>query len=105
LFQDVVVDGWVTSLISPENWALAGSFQRISTNLHFYSLTKKKIVGFLGGFVSFNLLVPLNSVKFCNKYIFDIPRDVLQYSRTKTVILTHRNPWSLSKISSLDVVF
>jgi len=67
--QDVANDAWVLTLISPENLIYGSLAQYVG-----------RILGTLFGFY---FLIPLNSVDFCNEYIFEIPRSTplvkLQY--------------------------
>mmetsp|Transcript_10165 Transcript_10165/g.15201 ORF Transcript_10165/g.15201 Transcript_10165/m.15201 type:complete len:473 (+) Transcript_10165:7-1425(+) len=59
--QDIAVDGWALEILSPQNKALASTCQSVGQNAGF--------------FLSFTVLLALNSSEFCNKYIFAEPRD------------------------------
>ncbi len=54
-FQDIGVDGWALTLLNEDNIAYASTIQNLGL--------------LLGGILSYNLYIPLNSPKFCNQYL------------------------------------
>jgi len=54
--QDIAVDGWALTLLQPENVSYGSTCQSIGQSF--------------GVMLSFNLLVPLNSLSFCNNYLY-----------------------------------
>lgn len=59
--QDIAVDGWAVSLLSEENKSFASTSQSIGLNTGF--------------FLSFTVLLALESPEFCNKYLRQVPSD------------------------------
>ena len=59
--QDIAVDGWALTLLSPENLSFASTAQTIGLNC--------------GYFLSFTVFLALNSVEFSNKYFRSVPLD------------------------------
>lgn len=57
--QDIAVDGWAAEILLPENASFASSSQSVG----------QAIGSFLGG----SCFIALNSIDYCNKYIYTIP--------------------------------
>ena len=53
--QDIAVDGWALTLLSPENVAYASTCQTVGTTL--------------GYFTSFTIFLALNNGQFCDAYL------------------------------------
>lgn len=60
--QDIAVDGWALTLLTKENISYASSVQNVGL--------------MVGGLISFNFYIPLNSVKISNDYFRSLPLDV-----------------------------
>ena len=63
--KDVAVDGWALSIMNQENLAYGALAQTIGLTF--------------GIILSFNVFIPLNSIEFCNQYIFSSPRQVKNF--------------------------
>lgn len=61
--QDIAVDGWVITILSQENRPYGSLAQTLGLTL--------------GGIIGFNIFIPLNSVMFCNTYLYHLPKEVL----------------------------
>ncbi|KAG5438928.1 hypothetical protein PCANB_002258 [Pneumocystis canis] len=59
--QDIVVDGWVLTLLSEENLAYASTAQSVGLNT--------------GYFLSFTVFLAFNSSEFVNKYFYFVKKD------------------------------
>lgn len=59
--QDIAVDSWAADMLDPENASYASSSQSIGHRL--------------GIIISTTVFVSLNSVEFCNKWIFNEPQE------------------------------
>lgn len=66
--QDIAVDGWSLTILSPQNRSFASTCQTIGLNMGF--------------FLSFTVFLALNSAEFCNSYlrIDPLPDGVLSIS-------------------------
>lgn len=60
--QDIAVDGWVVTILSKEFLAYGAMTQTIGLTL--------------GRLFSHNFFIILNSVSYCNKYIYSEPQEV-----------------------------
>ncbi|KAI5959407.1 uncharacterized protein KGF55_005384 [Candida pseudojiufengensis] len=60
--QDIAVDGWALTCLSPESLSYASTAQTIGINTGYFS--------------SFTIFLALNSPDFANKYLRSIPKDV-----------------------------
>jgi len=76
--QDVAVDGWALSIMSRENLAYGALSQTIGLTL--------------GIILAFNVFIPLNSIDFCNQYIFSSPQ--------QSPFITNENFWIWTGIVS-----
>ena len=60
--QYIALDGWVITLISPDVYRYGAVARFLGLNC--------------GTFISYNILVPLSSLTFCNKYLYSTPQTV-----------------------------
>lgn len=59
--QDIAVDGWALTLLSPDALSYASTAQTVGLNT--------------GYFLSFTVFLALNSVEFCNRWLRTVPAD------------------------------
>ncbi|KAI5955355.1 hypothetical protein KGF54_001916 [Candida jiufengensis] len=60
--QDIAVDGWALTCLSPESLSYASTAQTIGINTGYFS--------------SFTIFLALNSPDFANKYLRSVPKDI-----------------------------
>jgi len=80
VIQDVAVDGWVTKLLTKDYYSYGSAAQTMDI---------------LGSVLSYNLFIPLNSVSFCNDYLFSEKRE--------SPLLSVGNFWLINGILTIGV--
>jgi len=63
--QDIAVDGWMLTILTPDYIPFGSSAESLGL--------------MVGGFIAYNVFIPLNSTYFCNKYLFSTPRVVRDF--------------------------
>ena len=69
IHQDVATDAWSIVLVDEEYLGYARGMKIVGRNI--------------GGLITYNIFIELNSAKFCNKYIFSTAR--------KTGLISNQN--------------
>jgi len=81
--QDIAVDGWMLTILTPDYIPFGSSAESLGL--------------MVGGFLAYNVFIPLNSTYFCNKYLFST-------SHTEP-ILTIGHFWMITAIFVFAVTF